>query len=285
MPLESASYLNQLEVSNPASTDAMAQADDHLRLIKSVLKNTFPNINGPVTSTPAELNDAKGLRTDVEKLKTDKFDKAGGAITGNIQVTGVVNAATVQQGGNTLVPRGTVVMWWGDLNAIPAGWAMCNGQTVNGLATPDLRDRFIVGAGVTYAVGQAGGSVFPSFASTTNGAHGHSAWTDAQGNHAHGGGTAGHALTVDQIPPHSHQEFAGQGYGSFNGWNLVGAGVVQGLNVNTGNTGGGQAHAHGIYADGNHAHNVGISVEGNHAHSITIDTRSPYVALAFIIKL
>lgn len=56
MALESASYISQLNAANPLSTDTVAQADDHLRLIKSVLKSTFPNLNGPVTKTPAELN-------------------------------------------------------------------------------------------------------------------------------------------------------------------------------------------------------------------------------------
>jgi microcystin-dependent protein len=56
MALEQASYISQLNAANPLSTDTVAQADDHLRLIKSVLKATFPNLNAPVTKTPAELN-------------------------------------------------------------------------------------------------------------------------------------------------------------------------------------------------------------------------------------
>ena len=58
MALESAFYISDLNVSNPLSTDTVSQADDHLRLIKSVLKATFPNINAPVTATPAQLNSA-----------------------------------------------------------------------------------------------------------------------------------------------------------------------------------------------------------------------------------
>lgn len=45
-------------------------------------------------------------------------------------------------------------MWSGSTNNIPSGWALCNGS--NG--TPDLRGRFIVGAGSTYNVGATGGS-------------------------------------------------------------------------------------------------------------------------------
>lgn len=58
MALESAFYISDLNISNPLSTDTVSQADDHLRLIKSVLKATFPNLNAPVTATPAQLNSA-----------------------------------------------------------------------------------------------------------------------------------------------------------------------------------------------------------------------------------
>lgn len=56
MALESASYIAQLNSANPTSTDTVSQADDHLRLIKATLKNTFPNLDQPVTATPAQLN-------------------------------------------------------------------------------------------------------------------------------------------------------------------------------------------------------------------------------------
>lgn len=56
--------------------------------------------------------------------------------------------------GNGAVVTGMIVMWSGRIDQIPTGWALCNGQ--NG--TPDLRDRFIVGAGNSYAVGTTGGA-------------------------------------------------------------------------------------------------------------------------------
>ena len=52
------------------------------------------------------------------------------------------------------VPYGVIVMWSGQSNEIPAGWALCDGA--NG--TPDLRGRFVVGAGGDYAVGDTGGA-------------------------------------------------------------------------------------------------------------------------------
>ena len=56
MALETATYINQLVQTNPLGSDPLADADGHLRLIKSVLKTTFPNITGAVTSTQAQLN-------------------------------------------------------------------------------------------------------------------------------------------------------------------------------------------------------------------------------------
>jgi len=67
------------------------------------------------------------------------------------------------------VPQGAIMMWSGAINQIPAGWALCNGT--NG--TPDLRDRFIAGAGNTYAVGATGGE-------------------------------ATHVLTIAEMPSHTH---------------------------------------------------------------------------------
>jgi microcystin-dependent protein len=52
------------------------------------------------------------------------------------------------------VPSGVIVMWSGSASNIPKGWALCNGEN----KTPDLRDRFIVGAGGSYAVGATGGA-------------------------------------------------------------------------------------------------------------------------------
>ena len=56
MGLESATYINGLVESNPTSSDNANQGDNHLRLIKSTLKATFPNITGAVTATQADLN-------------------------------------------------------------------------------------------------------------------------------------------------------------------------------------------------------------------------------------
>lgn len=53
-----------------------------------------------------------------------------------------------------IIPTGIISMWSGSIATIPSGWFLCDGS--NG--TPDLRDRFVVGAGSTYAVAATGGS-------------------------------------------------------------------------------------------------------------------------------
>ena len=57
MTVESASYISQLNKSNPAASDNISEGDDHLRLIKSVLQTQFPNLaTTAVTQTSAQMN-------------------------------------------------------------------------------------------------------------------------------------------------------------------------------------------------------------------------------------
>ena len=50
--------------------------------------------------------------------------------------------------------QGFICLWSGAVEDIPAGWHLCDGTA----GTPDLRDKFIIGAGSTYGVGDTGGS-------------------------------------------------------------------------------------------------------------------------------
>lgn len=61
MGLESATYIQQLVATYPLSSDPRSQGDDHLRLIKSVLKYTFPNLDAAVNATPDEMNALVGM--------------------------------------------------------------------------------------------------------------------------------------------------------------------------------------------------------------------------------
>ncbi|MBY0434357.1 MAG: hypothetical protein K2U26_09625 [Cyclobacteriaceae bacterium] len=106
------------------------------------------------------------------------------SLTGNASVSGNVSAGSLVVSGfstNALVPSGGIIMWAGSLGSIPTGWTLCDGN--NG--TPDLRDRFIVGAGNSYGVGVTGGQ--NSVALTTNEmpSHSHSGFTSTNGSHSH----------------------------------------------------------------------------------------------------
>ena len=79
----------------------------------------------------------------------------------------------------TPIPSGVILLWSGSIGSIPAGYVLCNGN--NG--TPDLRDRFIVGAGSTYAVNATGGSADAIVVSHTHTAT--SVVTDPGHNHAY----------------------------------------------------------------------------------------------------
>ena len=79
MGLESASYINNLDLDNPEQDDSVSQGDDHLRLLKKVLKQTMPGTGGqgwakPIISTEDELNSLAGTSENIndhfEALKT-----------------------------------------------------------------------------------------------------------------------------------------------------------------------------------------------------------------------
>lgn len=62
MALETGDYITDLVITNPVgATDSKSQGDDHLRLIKKTIKQTFPNMNGAVTVTPSDLNLLSGI--------------------------------------------------------------------------------------------------------------------------------------------------------------------------------------------------------------------------------
>lgn len=110
----------------------------------------FMCINGFVMAQTDALtilpNGNVGIGTTTPTQKLD--------VNGNVQVTGDINTqGKVQENNHDLIPRGTIIMWHGEHTKIPDGWAVCDGD--NG--TPDLRDRFIIGAGKNYKVDSTGG--------------------------------------------------------------------------------------------------------------------------------
>ena len=78
------------------------------------------------------------------------------AIAGRATVNGDLVVSGAVSGAGT-IPIGGIVAWSGSVADIPAGWALCDGQMAENRRTPDLRNRFVVGAGGEYAVSATGG--------------------------------------------------------------------------------------------------------------------------------
>lgn len=175
-----------------------------------------------------------------------------------------------------LVPAGGIIMWSGAINTVPAGWALCNGQ--NG--TPDLRDRFVVGAGSTYNPGNTGGSKDAIVV-----AHTHSASTGSSGNHSHTGST-------NTTGAHTHNILL---YELSGGSVSASTAVLEHLRA-TNNDQRARNLSNRALSAGNHSHTVSTNTTGAHTHSVSGTTASsgssgnnanlpPYLALAFIMKL
>lgn len=236
MALETSTYIDGLVSTNPLGSDPLADADGHIRLIKSTIKATFPNITGAVTATQDDLN--------------------------------------------APFPSGGIIMWSGSIETIPGGWVLCDGNN----STPDLRDRFVVGAGLGYAVGDTGGSATVVLETANLPVHSHPVDinTDVKGSHAHGGSTSTANLSGDF--------WVGGGNNGTSGIvSLIQNGGRPGLDANSGfqqlyrvNA----THGHSISTDsqGSHSHNVSGNT-GNAGSGTAHENRPPYYALAYIMKV
>ncbi|MCO1335193.1 phage tail protein [Microbulbifer sp. OS29] len=228
MPIEDANYISELDSNNPAQGDPAGSGDDHLRILKKAIKNTFPNLSGPIDLNHEEINE---LPDSITQGISEAIDAL------------------------SIIPIGAIVMWSGD--TVPENWVLCDGE--NG--APDLRDRFIVGAGSDYNVGSYGGAK--------------TKYTSETGGHDHSGKTGGTAITVDQMPSHNHG-YAGQvlvypGNESSSFGPDYDPSDKDGKTASLQSEGGGEVHDHAIDAGGEHKH--------------TVDVRPPYYGLAFIMKV
>lgn len=220
------------------------------------------------------------------------------ATTTQVNVDRNLNTAgKLMENGAPLLPAGVVIMWYGSVSTIPVGWKLCNGT--NG--TPDLRDKFVVGAGSSYAPGNTGGTSSFSASGTTSsaGAHDHPVSISAAGAHTHGGGTSQTTLTIEQMPRHQHATNWGESkgrpypqYGAVGGVNgpvnNIGSRDTDFDNYNylSEPVGGGQGHGHTIPSDGSHTHSGSASSAGAHTHTMSVsgNLTPPYYALCYIMK-
>lgn len=101
----------------------------------------------------------------------------------NTNCTGLEQELNSAIAGSISVPKGAIVVWSGAENNIPANWHLCDGT--NG--TPDLRDKFVLGAGNNYSVSQTGGSSTASLSVENMPSHTHTITgsTSSDGSHSH----------------------------------------------------------------------------------------------------
>ena len=124
------------------------------------------SVAGKLTATNATFSaelTASTLKVTGQSTVGTLTASGGATVTGDLTVGGTIT-------GFGTVPIGGIIMWSGEANALPTGWVLCDGN--NG--TPDLRGRFVLGAGGTYKRGDTGGQETVK-------------------------------LHITQIPPHSHQ--------------------------------------------------------------------------------
>jgi len=123
-------------------------------------------INNAIRELMAQLKDQQTGADADNFVVGGAFTCSGAAVFSSTVALGASATATTQSANDNstkvattayvaaVIPSGVIVIWSGSAGAIPSGWNLCNGS--NG--TPDLRDRFVVGAGSTYAVGNTGGT-------------------------------------------------------------------------------------------------------------------------------
>ncbi len=202
---------------------------------------------------------ASGANTDITSLAAPALGAATATTaTAGDNSTKVATTAFVTAAILAALPAGVIMIWSGSSGAIPSGWLLCNGAS----GTPDLRDKFVVGAGSTYAVNATGGS-----ANATLVSHSHTITITDPGHD--------HTANVTD-PGHTHNLPGGTSSG----------GTIQTqLGVNsTASNGVSSSNTTGITVD-NVSNTTGITASSNtQGSSATNANLPPYYALCYIMK-
>jgi len=108
MALESTTYINGLVATNPAGTDARSQGDDHIRMVKSAVKATFPNITGAITPTHTELNYVDGVTSALQTQMDTKAPLASPTLTGTPAAPTAATATNTTQVATTAFAQAAI---------------------------------------------------------------------------------------------------------------------------------------------------------------------------------
>ena len=164
-----------------------------------------------------------------------------------------------------MLPAGVITMWSGSILSIPSGWVLCDGTN----ATPDLRNRFIVGAGDDYSVADNGGEAHTTLTSAELPGHTHTGTTDLDGGHSHFVAN-GDTVNATTSPLSSSTTIGKNGSQASTSFNYLIGGTAT-------------AATQGL-----------TSEESDHTHTFTtastgdgdaFENRPPYYALAYIMKV
>ena len=253
--------------------------------------------NGIVTMPGQAIIDEVNINGNVVQTNTSNELVVRGKGTGGSHhlkldddVT-IVGDLTVQGVGGFVT--GMILLWSGAQNAIPSGWYLCDGN--NG--TPDLRDRFVVGAGSggSYSVGDTGGSKDATLVSHSHTINNHthsfsgsSSHSHTVNNHTHsfsGTGSNTHNHNIFSTDINDHNDSARRIQNGRNDWtgyypsnrDISTDNATISISI-SGTTGGS--------SPGTNSQTVSISGNtGNKGGGSSHENRPPYYALMFIMKL
>jgi microcystin-dependent protein len=247
----------------------------------------------PVEGEPGHFDHTLWVKASLIALDGGKITTPGGTVpAGKVLGTTAENTwGAIDPSAIGVVPSGAILAYHGV--GIPSGWALCDGT--NG--TPDLRDRFIVGASATKTAGSVGGQESVTLTAAQSGlpAHTHTtASADAAHSHDMTDTNLAHSHGMDYSGSHAHG-------GKWLPW-VADQNVTAGLGAYATKGGNGHdvigmdgSHIHTVHsALGNHKHSI-LSGNATHSHNVNPNTAAnasqahsnmpPYYALVYIMKL
>ena len=153
--------------------------------------------NGSVTQAKLASASVGNSQIASGAITESKISASGNLVSSlNADLLDGLHAAQISASGSS-IPSGGIIMWSGSIDNIPSGWVLCNGS--NG--TPDLRNRFIIGAGTLYSVGSVGGSTNHNHGGTTGSSGSMIVYVAGTTQHA-APANHSHSITADSsLPP------------------------------------------------------------------------------------